>query len=153
MNKSDTPEYAAWENMKLRCYNPIYKNSHNYLGRGIIVCDEWLHDFDAFRKHIGDRPSKDYSVDRINNDGNYEPGNVRWATWYVQAANRRPNSGYKRKDGVPTTIFPYVSKNINRYRVRFSLDGKRITAGYFYDINDAISASLTVQYGYYGFNA
>ena len=79
--------------MQTRCgspNNPVFKN---YGGRGIRVCDEWQGDggFERFLAHIGPRPSSKHSIDRINNDGNYEPGNVRWATITEQQQNRRSN--------------------------------------------------------------
>ncbi len=64
--------------------------------RGITVCDEWREDFNAFLAHIGRRPSPSHSLDRINNDGNYEPGNVRWATKREQGLNRRKKTRCKR---------------------------------------------------------
>ncbi len=85
-----TPEYRAWRSMSQRCHNPKMKFYSYYGGRGISVCPEWRHDYSAFLAHIGRRPSSEYSLDRINNDGNYEPGNVRWATRLTQRHNRRP---------------------------------------------------------------
>lgn len=87
---SKSPEYDAWESMKRRCLVPKASNFHNYGGRGIRVCDEWIESFDAFFDHIGPRPSPKHSLDRIDNDGHYEPGNVRWTTMSVQLFNRRP---------------------------------------------------------------
>jgi hypothetical protein len=75
--------------MKERCYAPSYRGYHNYGGRGIRICDEWRNSFEAFYAHIGPRPSSEHSLDRIDNDGNYEPGNVRWATRNEQRGNRR----------------------------------------------------------------
>jgi hypothetical protein len=86
---SKTPEYLAWCCMKNRCFKPQDKQYPNYGGRGIRVCDEWRNSFEAFFDHVGPRPSSDHSIDRINNDGNYEPGNVRWATPEEQARNTR----------------------------------------------------------------
>lgn len=83
------PEYLTWKRMKYRCYNPKSKAYECYGGRGIIVCDKWKNDFLAFFNDIGKKPSPEYSIDRINVDGNYEPGNVRWATSKQQANNRR----------------------------------------------------------------
>ena len=84
-----TPEYHAWNGMKQRCMNQRNKAWAHYGGRGIVVCAEWLDDFAAFLGHIGPRPSPLHSVDRIDFRGNYEPGNVRWATADVQSQNRR----------------------------------------------------------------
>lgn len=72
-----------------RCQNPNHHAYARYGGRGIQVCAEWRKDFAAFLRDVGHRPSPDLSLDRINNDGNYEPGNVRWATRQQQANNRR----------------------------------------------------------------
>ena len=82
-----TPEYKAWTNMKQRCFNPNNTSYEIYGGRGIDVCLEWL-DFEPFYKDMGDKPSATYSIDRIDNDGNYEPGNCRWATSTQQNMNR-----------------------------------------------------------------
>ena len=71
--------------MKRRC-----KDDPRYYERGICVLPQWANDFDAFYEYIGPQPSPKHSLDRINNDGNYEPGNVRWATASEQGTNRRP---------------------------------------------------------------
>jgi len=88
-NGGMTPEYRAWANMKTRCYAPSYRGYHNYGGRGIRVADEWRNSFEAFYAHVGPRPSAQHSIDRIDNGGNYEPGNVRWATRNEQQGNKR----------------------------------------------------------------
>ena len=84
-----TPEYKAWHNMISRCYNPEYDHYADYGGRGIKVADEWREDPWMFLLHVGPRPSNDHSLDRVDNDWDYLPENVRWATQAEQNANRR----------------------------------------------------------------
>lgn len=79
--------YKSWRCMKYRCNNPHYHQHNLYGGRGIKVCDRWL-DFNNFLKDMGERP-KNKTLDRIDNDGNYEPDNCRWATPKQQVYNRR----------------------------------------------------------------
>lgn len=85
-----TPEYKTWQSMIQRCRNPKVKNWEYYGGRGIRICERWLI-FDNFLADMGPRPP-DHSLDRIDNDGHYEVGNVRWATRAEQHANRRPET-------------------------------------------------------------
>jgi hypothetical protein len=89
---SETPEYKAWCDMRSRCENPNHKSYKDYGGRGVRVAEEWLcmtNGFLCFLEHVGPRPSQHHSLDRILNDGNYEPGNVRWALKDIQLENRR----------------------------------------------------------------
>ena len=83
------PEYIAWCAMRKRCSNPGHPAYKHYGARGISVCDRWESDFPAFLADMGERTSPKHSLDRIDNDGNYEPGNCRWATKAEQMANRR----------------------------------------------------------------
>lgn len=82
-------EFKIWAGILARCNNPNVKKYPEYGGRAIKVADEWLHNFRAFYSHVGERPSSRHSIDRIETDGDYRPGNVRWALPEVQANNRR----------------------------------------------------------------
>jgi hypothetical protein len=81
-------EYSSWVNMRARCLNPRSKSFKYYGGRGITVCRRWHWSFPNFLKDMGPRPEST-TLDRINNDGNYEPGNCRWATAKQQQSNKR----------------------------------------------------------------
>lgn len=84
-------EFTAWCSAKERCYNPNAAKYPSYGGRGIIMADEWRNDFAAFYAHIGPAPEPRLTLDRIDVNGNYEPGNVRWATPSQQRLNQRRN--------------------------------------------------------------
>lgn len=84
-----TPEYVSWQCMKYRCYYPKHKDYHSYGGRGITVCPQWLHSFETFLNDMGTKPTPDYTIDRINVNGNYEPSNCKWSTMKEQNMNTR----------------------------------------------------------------
>jgi len=85
------PDYSVWRNMRSRCSDQKNKEYQNYGGRGIKVCAAWQDSFGAFLSDMGERPSLDLTLDRIDTDGNYEPSNCRWATLTEQARNKRNN--------------------------------------------------------------
>jgi len=103
--RSGSPEYVAWAGMKARTTNPKIGCWEYYGGRGITMCQEWKDDFLAFYYHVGPKPSPGHSIDRIDPDGNYEPGNVRWATMAEQSKNKRPYS--KRPPGKHDPHLPH----------------------------------------------
>ncbi len=89
---SESPEYAVWAQAKARCENPSHKQYRHYGGRGISMAKEWSESFASFIAYVGLRPTEEHSIDRWpNNDGNYEPGNVRWTTTDQQNRNKRSN--------------------------------------------------------------
>lgn len=85
------PEYNAWEQMKGRCYKETNNRYYRYGARGIKVCDRWLESFDNFISDMGLKPTKKHSLERIDNDGNYEPDNCKWGTDEEQRRNKSSN--------------------------------------------------------------
>jgi hypothetical protein len=82
-------EWLAWRRLKQRCLNPNHTRYAYYGGRGIKVCDRWLNSFENFIADMGPKPTSDHSIDRADNDGDYEPGNCQWVTKSEQMRNRR----------------------------------------------------------------
>jgi hypothetical protein len=86
-----TQEYRAWKEAQDRCYRATSPFYHRYGGRGIGMCDRWRESFETFLADMGPKPSAQHSIDRVDNDGHYEPGNCRWATKKEQARNQSSN--------------------------------------------------------------
>ncbi len=125
---STTPECRAWHAMKVRCHNVESDAYPDYGGRGIQVCDRWLNSFESFLEDMGPKPSPDHSIERIDNNGNYEPGNCRWATREEQANNKRSNKRFL-VDGEMKTITQLAKERnilVSTLARRLSRDGLSI---------------------------
>lgn len=109
--RTHSKAYSSWHHMKTRCYNSNYKWFYDYGGRGIRVCDEWLNSFQAFLQAMGD-PPEGTSLDRIDVNGNYEPGNCRWSSPMEQANNKRCNAIIATAQGLFTIKEFAVAMNL-----------------------------------------
>lgn len=128
-----TAEYRAWNQMKNRCLIPTVKAYPSYGGRGIKVSPLWLNDFPAFLSHVGPRPSPQHSLDRLDNNGNYEPGNVAWRTFSEQNANRRNSVNIEfRGESVP------LAELARRFDMPYCKLHRRIVR-LGWDVEDAVS--------------
>lgn len=119
------PEYGVWRAMNDRCHLPSSEKYPLYGARGIVVCQEWRSDYLAFLSHIGRRPSPAHSIERIDNNKGYEPGNVRWATRKEQARNTRSNH-FLEAFGRRATIVQWAEETGKPSR----LISKRISLGW-----------------------
>lgn len=128
--KSFSSEYNTYHHMIKRCYSKNHNSYDYYGGRGITVCDRWLESFENFYEDMGEKPSPKHSIDRINNDGNYEPDNCKWSTQSEQTVNSRhalSKSGHK-----------YIHNIGTGYRVELSRMGNRRQSLVIKDIENAI---------------
>ena len=123
---SKTPTHRMWLRMKSRCCSKINPGYNYYGGRGITVCREWLDDFMVFHNYVISLPNameSGYSIDRIDNDGNYKPGNIRWADKHTQTANKRSPGG----EGGYVGVF----RNYKKFSSKITIRGKVIFIGSF----------------------
>lgn len=130
---SKTPIYQKWRDMRKRCYHPNNIQYENYGGRGIEVCEEWKVSFLQFYSDMGDPPTSNHQLDRIDNDGNYEPSNCKWATPSENSSNKR--------DSPNKTGFPNVKKTIyGTYTSRFQYQNNTYFPGTFPTAEEAYEA-------------
>jgi hypothetical protein len=123
--ESKSSEHIAWLAMKERTCNPNFLQYHNYGGRGIRVCERWLNSYENFLADVGRKPTPKHSLDRIDSNGNYEPGNVRWATRDEQANNRTSNR-FVEAFGERLTIIQWARKTgVGRHNI-----SNRLKAGW-----------------------
>jgi len=126
--------FVAWKNMKARCYSQAYPYYYNYGGRGIIVCKEWLNDFEIFKEWaLANGWAKELTLDRIDTNKNYYPNNCRWGTYQIQAINQRicklNKSGY-------SGIFYY--KRYKKWQADIKINYKQIYLGRFISKKEAV---------------
>lgn len=137
---SKHPQYSSWANMIRRCYNPNNQRYYAYGERGIKVCQRWLDSFANYLEDVGERPGKEYTLDRIDNDGDYEPGNVRWADFYTQNHNQGVSSNNTSgHTGVART------KNGKKWRAYICVNRKIISLGEYINKQDAIAARKNAE--------
>jgi hypothetical protein len=103
-HQSRSSEYRIWSGMKQRCRNPNNTRWDDYGGRGIDVCDQWVDSFERFLADVGPRPSMAHTLDRIDNDAGYAPGNVRWSSASEQQINTRRPERLIEIDGQTRTL-------------------------------------------------
>lgn len=131
-----TKVYDAWRGMKKRCYQESYQHFDRYGGRGIKVCDRWKDNFLNFYEDMGDIPSDGYELDRIDNNGDYEPSNCRWVTKQENCRNRNFALGKSGFRGV------YLRKS-GKYSSSFNIDrNNRVHLGTFDTPEEAHSARI-----------
>lgn len=125
-------EYTCWKTIKNRCYNKNNGYYSDYGGRGIKVCERWLHSYKNFLEDMGKKPTPNHSIDRIDVNGNYDPANCRWSTPEVQSRNKRISK--RNKTGIPGVSWRNES---NKYRVVIGVNNKKIDLGFTKTLDEA----------------
>ena len=143
-------EHRAWQGAKGRCLNPNDKAYKSYGGRGIRVCEQWARPdgFYYFLQDMGPKPHPEYSLDRIDVNGDYCPENCRWTTPMVQSVNRRFKSKYSDRAGV---YYHKDGKRIRRWSAVLQKDGRTYKAGPFKTQEEAIIARKGLERKFFGY--
>lgn len=129
------PEYRTWAGLKNRCLNPNSPKFPIYGGRGIMVCDRWKHSFLCFLEDMGKKPSPLHSIERIDNNGNYEPSNCVWATNLIQSRNRTSNKVI-RFNGSSKTMTEFA----NEFGLKVGTLWQRLKSGW--SVKDSLTEPL-----------
>lgn len=140
--------YTVWLGMIRRCYNEHCENFHRYGGRGIKVCEEWKNNFETFVKWaLSNGYNHDLQIDRMDNDGNYEPSNCRWVTVVENARNR--NMLESNKSGCSGVIHIVAKEGKEKWRVIIGVDNKKVCCGTYYNYEDAVNARKEAENKYW----
>ena len=137
-----SPEYNSWVAMKSRCFDSNSVHYNRYGGRGITVCERWM-SFENFLSDMGEKPTNNHSIERINNDGNYEPSNCKWASKIEQSRNRSV-----RKDNV-IGISGVQMHECGKFQVRIAVNRKNIYVGLFDTLKEAVKARREAEQKYW----
>jgi len=127
-----TKVHAAWAHMVDRCTNPANPSYCNYGGRGIVLCTEWRESFAAFYAEVGDPPHRSMTLERIDNERGYEPGNCRWATYTDQVVNQRLSK--RNRSGLKGVCWDSTHR---LYKIQMNRHGKRLLNAYAKDFFEA----------------
>lgn len=138
-----SPEYRTYYNILKRCYDQNDNRFSDYGGRGIKVCDRWLDGFENFIADMGQRPGKEFSIDRIDVNGDYTPDNCKWSNRIQQARNTRV-----RKDS--KTGVRGVTVKGNRFHAQLYCNGENHDLGWYGTIQEAVAARKTAETIYWG---
>lgn len=136
------PLYDIWTNMIRRCHYPNHPRYADWGGRGIVVCERWRNDYFAFQEDVGSRPGNDYQLDRIDNEGNYEPGNTQWV---LAVDNSAYNKRRIRKDNNSGVSGVTWDKQQERWRVGITVSTRHIYLGTYVSKSMAIKVRKSAE--------